>query len=222
MISIYVFRPLSSQIGACVSEQSTVISGREVEISWFLLHEHYCWLLETQPETTFTGFDLKRGGAWKEICWGWWNCAKTTLGRLQASPSSFSKPSHDYHHMRNVGNYQDGDCWNINRVEPQTIEFWQGQSNRIHDRLRFRANTYQLRLIILEPQQVSESWWQRGAEGRKCSRRGGLADWETCSMKDSLKLTKPMHYLVHNSSLPRSHINCKNVHEISEQVNHGV
>ena len=32
-ISIYVFRPLSSQIGACVSEQSTVISGREVEIS---------------------------------------------------------------------------------------------------------------------------------------------------------------------------------------------
>ena len=27
--------------------------------------------------------------------------------------------------------------WNINRVEPQTIEFWQGQSNRIHDRLRF-------------------------------------------------------------------------------------
>ena len=33
MISIYVIRPLSSQIGACVSEQSTVISGREVEIS---------------------------------------------------------------------------------------------------------------------------------------------------------------------------------------------
>ena len=22
-------------------------------------------------------------------------------------------------------------------MEPQTIEFWQGQSNRIHDRLRF-------------------------------------------------------------------------------------
>ena len=39
--------------------------------------------------------------------------------------------------MKNVGNYQNGDCWNINRVEPQTIEFWQGQSNRIHDRLRF-------------------------------------------------------------------------------------
>ena len=39
--------------------------------------------------------------------------------------------------MKNVGNNQDGDCWNINRVEPQTIEFWQGQSNRIHDRLRF-------------------------------------------------------------------------------------
>jgi len=40
--------------------------------------------------------------------------------------------------MKNVGDNQDGDCWNINRVEPQTIEFWQGQSNRIHDRLRFR------------------------------------------------------------------------------------
>ena len=39
---IYVFRPLSSQIGACVSEQSTVISGREVNYFCFQFYEHYC------------------------------------------------------------------------------------------------------------------------------------------------------------------------------------
>ena len=42
MISIYVFRPLSSQIGACVSEQSTVISGREVNYYCIQFYEHYC------------------------------------------------------------------------------------------------------------------------------------------------------------------------------------
>jgi len=31
--------------------------------------------------------------------------------------------------------------WGGYRVEPSTIEFWQGQSNRIHDRLRFRRAT---------------------------------------------------------------------------------
>jgi len=77
-------RPLSSQIGACVSEQSTIISGREV--------------LTSKEE------ELEK---------------KHVEGGVPV-------PRPD---------------WGGYRVEPSTIEFWQGQSNRIHDRLRFRRAT---------------------------------------------------------------------------------
>ena len=30
------------------------------------------------------------------------------------------------------------DRWGGWRVEPDTVEFWQGRSDRLHDRLRFR------------------------------------------------------------------------------------
>lgn len=30
------------------------------------------------------------------------------------------------------------DCWGGFRIVPDIFEFWQGQSTRIHDRLRFR------------------------------------------------------------------------------------
>jgi len=77
-------RPLSSQIGACVSEQSTIISGREV--------------LTAKEEEL--GKKYVEGG------------------------DPVPRPD-----------------WGGYRVEPSTIEFWQGQSNRIHDRLRFRKAT---------------------------------------------------------------------------------
>merc|ERR1740123_2602011 len=83
-------RPLSSQIGACVSEQSTIISGREVLTA-----------KEEQLEKKYV-----EGG------------------------DQVPRPD-----------------WGGYRVEPSSVEFWQGQSNRIHDRLRFRraADSEQLK-----------------------------------------------------------------------------
>merc|ERR1719464_2656764 len=74
-------RPLSSQLGACVSEQSTIIAGRE-------------------------GLMTKNEELEKKYVEG---------GEAVPRPD-----------------------WGGYRVEPSMIEFWQGQSNRIHDRLRFR------------------------------------------------------------------------------------
>jgi len=76
-------RPLSSQIGACVSDQSKVIRDRSV-------------LTDRDKELT-ARYKAEEGG--EEV----------------------PKPS-----------------WGGYRVVPSMVEFWQGQSNRIHDRLRFR------------------------------------------------------------------------------------
>lgn len=73
-------RPWESQIGACVSHQSTVIENRDV--------------------LTRRDAELKEQYKDKEI------------------------PKPDY--------------WGGFRVVPDVIEFWQGQSNRLHDRIVFR------------------------------------------------------------------------------------
>eukprot|EP00088_Acartia_fossae_P026248 TRINITY_DN2704_c0_g1_i10.p1 TRINITY_DN2704_c0_g1~~TRINITY_DN2704_c0_g1_i10.p1 ORF type:complete len:253 (-),score=38.73 TRINITY_DN2704_c0_g1_i10:251-1009(-) len=75
-------RPISSQIGAWVSDQSKVINDRSV-------------LTDKEAELT----------------------AKHQEG---GEPMPF--PTH----------------WGGYRVVPRSIEFWQGQSNRIHDRIKFR------------------------------------------------------------------------------------
>jgi len=74
-------RPISSQIGACVSNQSKVIQDRSV-------------LTEKEEELL-----AKYGEGGEEV----------------------PKPD-----------------WGGYRVVPHSVEFWQGQSNRIHDRIRFR------------------------------------------------------------------------------------
>ncbi|XP_049777356.1 pyridoxine/pyridoxamine 5'-phosphate oxidase-like [Schistocerca cancellata] len=75
-------RPVDSQIGACISHQSTVISGREELIeAGHKIREDY----------------VSRG---KEI----------------------PRPNE----------------WGGFIVKPTTFEFWQGQSDRVHDRIRFR------------------------------------------------------------------------------------
>ena len=75
-------RPVSSQIGACVSNQSQVIPGRAVL---------------TEKETELL--------------------AEYGEGRREVP-----KPD-----------------WGGYRVVPSVVEFWQGQSTRIHDRIRFRT-----------------------------------------------------------------------------------
>ena len=76
-------RPIGSQIGAAVSEQSKVIADRSVlEDKGRQLQEEY--------------------GA--------------------VSGKTLSKP----------------ESWGGYRVIPKSVEFWQGQSTRIHDRIRFR------------------------------------------------------------------------------------
>jgi len=74
-------RPISSQIGACVSNQSKVIKDRKIL---------------TDKETEL----LEKYGEGKE---------------------DVPKPD-----------------WGGYRVVPKMVEFWQGQSTRIHDRIRFR------------------------------------------------------------------------------------
>jgi len=76
-------RPISSQIGAWVSDQSKVIPGRSV-------------LTDKEKELS----------------------DKYKVESEEALPH----PTH----------------WGGYRVRPQCIEFWQGQSTRIHDRIRFR------------------------------------------------------------------------------------
>lgn len=76
-------RPVSSQIGAWVSDQSKVIPDRTV-------------LTEKEAELS-------------------------TKHQEKEEPLPF--PTH----------------WGGYRVVPRSIEFWQGQSNRIHDRIRFRV-----------------------------------------------------------------------------------
>lgn len=76
-------RPLSSQIGACVSDQSKVIRDRSVLTD-----------KDRQLTARYTG---------------------------EEGEEQVPKPN-----------------WGGYRVVPSMVEFWQGQSNRIHDRLRFR------------------------------------------------------------------------------------
>ena len=78
-------RPISSQIGACVSNQSQVIPDRAV-------------LTDKESELVAEYVEGKEG---KEV----------------------PKPD-----------------WGGYRVVPSVVEFWQGQSTRIHDRIRFRTS----------------------------------------------------------------------------------
>ena len=77
-------RPVSSQIGACVSNQSEVIQDRSV-------------LTDKEEEL---------------------------LARYGEGEEEVPKPD-----------------WGGYRVVPRVVEFWQGQSTRIHDRIRFRTTT---------------------------------------------------------------------------------
>ena len=79
-------RPISSQIGACVSNQSKVISDRAV-------------LTEKESELL------------------------AVYGEGVEGRQEVPKPD-----------------WGGYRVVPSVVEFWQGQSTRIHDRIRFRTS----------------------------------------------------------------------------------
>ena len=79
-------RPISSQIGACVSNQSQVIADRAV-------------LTEKEREL------------------------EAVYGEGKEDRQEVPKPD-----------------WGGYRVVPGVVEFWQGQSTRIHDRIRFRTS----------------------------------------------------------------------------------
>jgi len=94
-------RPRSSQIGACVSNQSRAISGREV-------------LIKRKEE-------------------------------LETEYADESKP------------VKKPDYWGGFRLVPNTFEFWQGQTNRLHDRLVFYKED--------DPQISKSEVIQRGEDG---------------------------------------------------------
>ncbi|KAK3885331.1 hypothetical protein Pcinc_010453 [Petrolisthes cinctipes] len=94
-------RPRSSQIGACVSPQSQVISGRHI------LTDKEQQLNEEYKDETV----------------------------------EIPRP----------------DCWGGFLVVPESVEFWQGQTTRIHDRIRFR------RLAMDE--KINETLTKRGEDG---------------------------------------------------------
>jgi pyridoxamine 5'-phosphate oxidase len=41
--------------------------------------------------------------------------------------------------------------WGGYRVEPETMEFWQGRENRLHDRLRYRRSEGGWKIERLQP-----------------------------------------------------------------------
>jgi len=84
-VAYFKSRPVSSQIGACVSNQSEVIKDRSVL---------------TDKETELLA----------------------KYGEEGEEAGQVPKPD-----------------WGGYRVEPRVVEFWQGQSTRIHDRIRFRT-----------------------------------------------------------------------------------
>nr|XP_045619310.1 pyridoxine/pyridoxamine 5'-phosphate oxidase-like isoform X2 [Procambarus clarkii]XP_045619311.1 pyridoxine/pyridoxamine 5'-phosphate oxidase-like isoform X2 [Procambarus clarkii] len=49
------------------------------------------------------------------------------------------------------------DCWGGFRVVPEVVEFWQGQSSRVHDRIRFRKVTAE--------ENIDESMTKQGTDG---------------------------------------------------------
>jgi len=93
-------RPISSQIGACVSNQSQVISSRNIL---------------TDKETEL-------------------------LAKYGDGEEPVPKPD-----------------WGGYRVAASMVEFWQGQSTRIHDRIRFRR--------MGEEERVDETMTTRGEDG---------------------------------------------------------
>jgi len=93
-------RPVSSQIGACVSDQSQVISSRDV-------------LTDKEAEL---------------------------LAKYGDGQAVVPKPD-----------------WGGYRVAANMVEFWQGQSTRIHDRIRFRK--------VGEGEVIDETMTQRGEDG---------------------------------------------------------
>jgi len=101
-LAYFKSRPISSQIGACVSNQSTVIKDRKV-------------LTDKEEEL------LAKYGEGKE---------------------DVPKPD-----------------WGGFRVVPNVIEFWQGQSNRIHDRIRFRLSKEENKDVDSEMTVVGENGW---------------------------------------------------------------
>jgi len=84
-------RPVGSQIGACVGQQSQVVANRQT-------------LNDIEA-------DLKAR-----------HQAATADDNAQLPPPPVPRPEN----------------WGGFRIVPTTFEFWQGQSTRIHDRLRFR------------------------------------------------------------------------------------
>jgi len=91
-------RPLGSQIGACVSNQSRVVAGREVLVA-------------------------------RE---------EALAARHGSGEVPVARPN-----------------WGGYRVEARSVEFWRGQSTRIHDRIRFRREE--------EGEEVAEA--SRGDQG---------------------------------------------------------
>ena len=113
-------RPVASQIGAIVSNQSTpiesrgVLTKRNAELEAKYLHAH------------------ENGGVADDS------------NSTTAAPPEIPRP----------------DWWGGFDVVPESIEFWQGQSNRIHDRIVFYApHAEKLADVPKEYRNAAENGW---------------------------------------------------------------
>lgn len=105
-------RPLGSQIGACVSNQSRVVAGREVLVAR--------WVGSVASRVTRAARE------------------EALAARHGSGEVPVARPN-----------------WGGYRVEARSVEFWRGQSTRIHDRIRFRREE--------EGEEVAEA--SRGDQG---------------------------------------------------------
>ncbi|KAI3383797.1 hypothetical protein SNEBB_008999 [Seison nebaliae] len=88
---------------------------------------------------------------------------RPVASRISAVISEQSQPIHSRKEMvvkanKLLENYERGDCeikrqseWNGYRIVPDTFEFWQGQTNRLHDRIQFKLNGKKWKSLRLQP-----------------------------------------------------------------------
>lgn len=120
-------RPRSSQIGAWVSQQSSVIGSREeLDDAAEVLRQSYIDdNIEVPRPPHWGGFRLVRAPHSSVSC-DWQACRCCNIQVVRYDSSLVRLPTTEYLML-----------WQV----PENVEFWQGRASRLHDRILFKRNS---------------------------------------------------------------------------------